>query len=104
EMAEAGLEDEVRALVARYGEAAPGLNAHGYAELMPYLRGERTLDVALDLARKNTRDYTRRQLTWYRTQLPADTPRLDATRPRAELAEAIVAAWNERPRPPATEH
>ncbi|HYW07756.1 MAG TPA: tRNA (adenosine(37)-N6)-dimethylallyltransferase MiaA [Longimicrobium sp.] len=104
EMAEAGLEDEVRALVARYGEAAPGLNAHGYAELMPYLRGERTLDVALDLARKNTRDYTRRQLTWYRTQLPADTPRLDATRPRAELAEAIVAAWNERHRPPGTEH
>jgi tRNA dimethylallyltransferase len=96
EMAEAGLEDEVRALVARYGEVAPGLNAHGYAELMPYLRGERTLDAALDLARKNTRDYTRRQLTWYRTQLPADTPRLDATRPRAELAEATVAAWNER--------
>ena len=96
EMAEAGLEGEVRALVARYGEAAPGLNAHGYAELMPYLRGERTLDEALDLARKNTRDYTRRQLTWYRTQLPAGALWLDATRPRAELADAIVAAWRER--------
>ena len=93
EMAEAGLEDEVRALVARYGESAPGLNAHGYAELMPYLRGERTLDDALELARKNTRDYTRRQLTWYRTQLPPGALWLDATRPRAELAETIVEAW-----------
>jgi tRNA dimethylallyltransferase len=93
EMAAAGLEDEVRALVARFGEDAPGLNAHGYAELMPYLRGERTLGEALDLARKNTRDYTRRQLTWFRTQLPSGTVWLDATRPRAELAEEIVAAW-----------
>jgi tRNA dimethylallyltransferase len=93
EMAEAGLEGEVRALVARYGESAPGLNAHGYAELMPYLRGERTLHDALERARKNTRDYTRRQLTWYRTQLPPGALWLDATRPRAELADAIVEAW-----------
>lgn len=99
EMAEAGLEDEVRALVARYGESAPGLNAHGYAELMPYLRGERTLDDALELARKNTRDYTRRQLTWYRTQLPPGALWLDATRPRAELADAIVEAWEASQRP-----
>jgi tRNA dimethylallyltransferase len=96
EMAEAGLVDEVRALVARYGEAAPGLNAHGYAELMPFLRGERSLEDALELARKNTRDYTRRQLTWYRTQLPAEALWLDATRPREELADAIVTAWRER--------
>ena len=96
EMAAAGLEDEVRALAARYGEAAPGLNAHGYAELMPYLRGEGTLEEALELARKNTRDYTRRQLTWYRTQLPAGAVWLDATRPRGELVEEIVAAWRAR--------
>jgi tRNA dimethylallyltransferase len=96
EMAETGLVDEVRALVARFGEAAPGLNAHGYAELMPYLRGERSLEDALELARKNTRDYTRRQLTWYRTQLPPGALWLDATRPRGELADAIVGAWRER--------
>ena len=93
EMAAAGLEDEVRALVALYGEDAPGLNAHGYAELMPYLRGERTLEEALELARKNTRDYTRRQLTWYRTQLPPGALWLDAARPRAELADEVVRAW-----------
>ncbi|HEX8905950.1 MAG TPA: tRNA (adenosine(37)-N6)-dimethylallyltransferase MiaA [Longimicrobiaceae bacterium] len=93
EMVRAGLVDEVRALVARYGEDAPGLNAHGYAELIPYLRGERTLDEALELVRKNTRAYTKRQETWNRRQLPAGAIRLDATRPREELADEVAAAW-----------
>jgi tRNA dimethylallyltransferase len=94
EMVDAGLLDEVRGLVERYGEAAPGLNAHAYIELFPYFRGERTLDEALDLARKNTRDYTKRQLTWFRTKLPDGAVWLDAARPRAELADEIVAEWN----------
>lgn len=93
EMVDGGLLDEVRGLVARYGENAPGLNAHAYIELFPYFRGERTLDEALDLARQNTRAYTKRQLTWFRTKLPDGAVWLDATRPRGELAETIVAAW-----------
>lgn len=94
EMVDAGLLDEVRGLVAKYGESAPGLNAHAYIELFPYFRGERMLDEALELARKNTRDYTKRQLTWFRKQLPEGAVWLDATRPRAALVEEIVAAWN----------
>jgi tRNA dimethylallyltransferase len=96
EMVEAGLIDEVRGLVAMYGEAAPGLNAHAYIELFPYFRGERTLDEALELARKNTRAYTKRQLTWFRTQLPEGAVWLEATRPRAELADEIVETWRAR--------
>jgi tRNA dimethylallyltransferase len=95
EMVRAGLVEEVRSLVERYGEAAPGLNAHAYIELFPYFRGERTLDEALDLARVNTRAYTKRQQTWNRTQLSKPVVRLDATRPRAELADEIVRAWRE---------
>lgn len=94
EMVDAGLLDEVRGLVERYGEDAPGLNAHAYIELFPYFRGERSLDEALDLARANTRAYTRRQLTWFRTKLPDGAVWLDATRPRGELADEIVAAWS----------
>lgn len=94
-MVDAGLIDEVRGLVARWGEGAPGLNAHGYAELIPYLRGERTLEEALELVRKNTRSYTKRQETWNRTQLPPGAVHLDALRPRAELADQIARRWNE---------
>ena len=95
EMVKGGLVEEVRALVERYGEDAPGLNAHAYIELFPYFRGERTLDEALDLARANTRAYTKRQQTWNRTQLSEPVVRLDATRPHAELADEIVRAWHE---------
>jgi tRNA dimethylallyltransferase len=95
EMVRRGLVEEVRGLVERYGEDAPGLNAHGYAELIPYLRGERTLEEALELVRKNTRAYTRRQDTWNRKQLPGGAVRLDAGRPRGELAEWVAARWRE---------
>ena len=95
EMMAAGLEDEVRGLVARYGENAPGLNAHAYIELFPYFRGERTLDEALELAARNTKAYTKRQETWNRTQLSQPIVRLDALRPRAELVEEIVEAWRD---------
>jgi tRNA dimethylallyltransferase len=94
-MVREGLIDEVRGLVARYGEAAPGLNAHGYAELIPFLRGERTLDEALELVRRNTRTYTRRQDTWNRKQLPAGAVWLDALRPRDELTDEIATRWRE---------
>jgi tRNA dimethylallyltransferase len=95
DMVEAGLVEEVRGLVERYGAGAPGLNAHGYAELIPYLRGERSLGEALELVRRNTRAYTKRQLTWFRNQLPPGAVWLDATRPREALAEEIVTRWRE---------
>jgi tRNA dimethylallyltransferase len=95
-----GLVEEVRGLVARYGEDAPGLNAHGYAELIPYLRGERTLEEALELVRRNTRAYTKRQETWNRRQLPPGSVRLDATRPRAELVDEVVRRWTDSARSP----
>lgn len=95
EMVREGLVDEVRGLVERYGESAPGLNAHGYAELIPFLRGERSLEEALERVRRNTRAYTKRQLTWFRHQLPEGAVWLDATRPREELAEEIARRWRE---------
>jgi tRNA dimethylallyltransferase len=94
EMAGAGLVDEVRGLLAAgYDERSPGMNATGYVELLPALRGEVPLDVALDRVRTNTRAYARRQLTWFRHQLPPGAVWLDAARPRAELAAEIVRRW-----------
>lgn len=93
EMVSAGLVDEVRALLdAGYDDGDPGMNATGYAELIPAVRGERGLEDALELVKRNTRAYARRQMTWFRHQLPADAVWLDATRPRAELADEIVRA------------
>jgi tRNA dimethylallyltransferase len=96
-MARAGLLDEVRDLMRRgYDERAPGMNATGYAELIPVARSEAALEEALDVVRKRTRAYARRQLTWFRHQLPEGAVWLDATRPVTELAREIEAAVKER--------
>ena len=43
----------------------------GVRELASHLRGEATLDAALDAAQQETRRYAKRQLTWFRNQTPA---------------------------------
>ena len=70
-MVEQGALDEVRAMEARgLDPSLPALKAVGYREFAAHLRGETTLDQALDAARQETRRYAKRQLTWFRNQTP----------------------------------
>jgi tRNA dimethylallyltransferase len=96
EMMAAGLLSEVRELLDRYPEGSPGLKSVGYEELISHLRGDRTLEAAVVEAKRNTRRFARRQLTWFRHQLPETTIRLDADRTRERLAEEIVSCWKRR--------
>jgi len=97
DMVKAGLVDEVARLAAAgYDEEAPGMNATGYIELLPYLRGEISLDTALERIRKHTRAYAKRQLTWLRHQLPEGAVRLDASAPADELADIVVRTVREK--------
>jgi tRNA dimethylallyltransferase len=90
-----GLAREVSALLdAGYAPDAPGLTAVGYREMVGHLRGGRSLEEVEEALRQGTRRYARRQLTWFRNQLPAaGVHRLDATRPLEELVDSAVAAW-----------
>ena len=97
-MMAAGLLDEVRDLLARFPERSPGLKSVGYVELISHLRGECTLTEAVETAKRNTRQFARRQLTWFRHQLPADTVWMDAADRREDLIERIVALWERRHR------
>lgn len=94
QMMQAGLLDEVRDLVDRYGERAPGLMAVGYAELIQHVKGEMSLQRAVEAAKQSTRRYARRQLTWFRHQLPEDTLWLDATRSCQRLVGEVVNQWH----------
>lgn len=90
-MIDAALIAEVRALLdAGYDEKAPGMNTTGYIELLPYVRGERSLEEAVAMIKTATRQYARRQLTWLRHQLPEGAVWLAADAPAAELADRIV--------------
>ena len=66
-MMETGLLDEVRALrAAGHGPALRSQAALGYAELHRHLDGALPLPDAIELAKRNSRRYARRQLSWYR--------------------------------------
>jgi tRNA dimethylallyltransferase len=70
-MMAAGALDEVRTLAARQLDPAlPAMKAHGVPWLIRHLGGEITLDRAVEEAKRDTRQYTKRQATWFRNQLP----------------------------------
>ena len=58
-----GLLDEARRLYPLRGENA--LNTVGYKELFRYLYGEWELPFAIEKIKKNTRDYAKKQMTWF---------------------------------------
>lgn len=96
-MADAGLLDEVRGLLdAGYGPDAPGMTGTGYREMIEVLAGRMTLKDGLERMRLQTRQYARRQITWFRHQLPDDAMRLDGALPLDEKVERVLAVWNER--------
>ena len=86
-MVAGGALDEASALATRgLDPALPAMKAVGLRELMRHLAGELTLDQAVALAQQATRNYAKRQMTWFRRQTP-DWPRI--------TDEASRAAWLE---------
>jgi tRNA dimethylallyltransferase len=70
-MLEEGALDEVRALDARnLQETLPAMKAHGVPWLRRHLRGEISREDALEGAVMDTRRYAKRQVTWFRNQMP----------------------------------
>ncbi len=93
-MAAQGLVEEVKGLLERgYGPEDPGMSGTGYREVAAYLGGDMTLDEALDRMRSQTRQYARRQLTWFRHQLPEDTMHIDTSWPLDAQVAQVVAGW-----------
>lgn len=69
-MVEAGLLDEVKSLVEKYGEDCQSLQAIGYKELVPVLKNEISLDEGIEQIKKNSRNYAKRQVTYIKHQFP----------------------------------
>lgn len=68
-MMEKGLLDEVKLLYDKNKDSKILKRAIGYKELIKYLNNEISLDEAVDLIKKNTRHYVKRQFTWFNHQL-----------------------------------
>ncbi|MEX0935261.1 MAG: tRNA (adenosine(37)-N6)-dimethylallyltransferase MiaA [Gemmatimonadota bacterium] len=85
--------DEGSALLEQgYSEGDPGMTGTGYREAVAVLRGDLEVEEAVDQVQRATRGYARRQLTWFRNQLPESVLEVDATLPTAGQV-AVVTTW-----------
>ena len=58
--------EETKNLIAKHGRIKNIVDTIGYKEILTYLDGEATLDEALDKLKQHSRNYAKRQLTWFR--------------------------------------
>jgi tRNA dimethylallyltransferase len=89
-MLAAGALEEVQALAARkLDPLLPAMKAHGVPWLIRHLRGEISLAEAAEGGKRDTRRYAKRQVTWFRNQLPGWTwVKLEEARAAVERALA----------------
>jgi tRNA dimethylallyltransferase len=86
-MFRAGLVDEVRSLLSRgLGENTTARQALGYKEVIAHLRGEATLADTIALVKTRTRQFAKRQITWFRHQARVEWVRVALD----DSAEAIA--------------
>jgi len=67
EMFQKGLVDEVKALLEKYSPELTSMQALGYKEVVKYLNKEITLEECVDQVKQGTRNFAKRQLTWFRS-------------------------------------
>lgn len=66
-MIDAGLVNEIDAILKQgYNRNMNSLNTVGYKEIFSYLDNEISLEMAIELIKRNTRHFAKRQLTWFR--------------------------------------
>ena len=88
-MLEDGLLDEIRALLALgVSPKATAMQAIGYKEFFGYLNGACTLDEAAALCKQRSRNYAKRQLTWFRRNPDMHWLRLTGTEDFSEVLSA----------------
>jgi tRNA dimethylallyltransferase len=94
DMIRRGLIEEVAAVLAEgHPSTAPGLDGVGIREAVEYLHGRRERDSVAEAIALSTRQYAKRQETWFRHQLSGDVLTLDATRPPEKVAKEIAISY-----------
>jgi tRNA dimethylallyltransferase len=85
-----GLVDETRGLLTRGLEQnKTAMQAIGYRQVVEHLRGERPLAETIDLVKSRTRQFAKRQLTWFRRQLDPEWIELKTDESLEECARKI---------------
>ena len=89
-MADEGLAEVAALLTRGLSPALPVMRAIGVREIAAFLRREATREEALAAGRQATRNYAKRQYTWFRHQPPAEWPRFTDALDCGTLADALA--------------
>lgn len=99
EMVRRGVIEEAAAVLAEgVAPDAPGLDGVGIREAVEYLQGTRSRASVAEAITIATRQYAKRQETWFRHQLRGPVLTLDASGPPEQVADAVALAWRSRER------
>lgn len=91
-MLEEGLVEEVKKLTKKRLSQTASM-ALGIREIKAYLEGATTLQAAVELLKQNTRNYAKRQLSWFRHEKGIEVVPVASGETPAQTAEAILARW-----------
>ena len=89
-LSDEGIAEVARLLDRHLPALAPVMRAIGVPEIAALLRGEMTRDEALAAGRTATRQYAKRQYTWFRRQPPTAWPRFEAALDCEAMADALA--------------
>ncbi len=96
-MYEAGLVDEVKQLLTEgCAQGMTSMDGIGYKEIISYLQGEYDLNTALELIKKNSRNYAKRQLTWFRREKEVIWLDKSILKSEQELLDKIIDSLKEK--------
>lgn len=91
----AGLVEETRSLLASHTTLSRTAGqAVGYREVIEHLRGERDLPATVELVKLRTRQFAKRQMTWFRSLSECRTVAVSGEIDATEVADRIVTAFN----------
>ncbi len=97
QMIGSGLVDEVESILkSSYSKDLNSLNTVGYKEIIQYLDDEISLDRAVELIKRNTRRYAKRQMTWFNADKRINWSKINSVNDLDLLAEKIAKEINER--------
>jgi tRNA dimethylallyltransferase len=83
--------EETRALAKRGLEENPtAMQAIGYRQVIEHLRGERDLPATIELVKLKTRQYAKRQMTWFKRQCDLQWIKVGPSESADDLAETIM--------------
>lgn len=96
-MIEEGLIEEVRNLLqAGYTSDLVSMQGLGYKEIVPYLENQYLLEEAVDILKKETRHFAKRQITWFKREKSVDWIEKEAYQNEEDILNELASRLNER--------